>query len=163
MPRLHDLPTSTVIFIDANIFLEHFLRREKSCTIFLERIWNHEVLGVTSVSVLAEVRHGLLRAEASTRHHLASRNTLRYLREHPDTIARLTESREALTELKRWPLRLVHLTRGQFWRACQLSERYGLLTNDATHLATIRAHGIKHLASADRDFRRVPGLTLWAP
>ena len=163
MPRLEILPVGASVFIDANIFLEHFLRRAPSCTAFLERVWNRDVAGTTSVLVLSEVRHGLLRAEAGARYHLPSRRTLRYLREHPDAIATLTESRRALLELRSWPLRIVHVTRSQFWHATRLSERFGLLTNDALHLATLRAHGLRHLASADRDFRHIPHLTVWTP
>jgi predicted nucleic acid-binding protein len=163
MPQLDALPSGTNLVIDANIFLEHFLRRQPDCSTFLERLWSGEIVGVTSVLVLAEVRHGLLRAEASAQLHLPSRKTVRYLREHPERIARLTETKRALSELKRWPVRVVHLTRGHFWRACLISERYGLLTNDALHVATLRAHGLDQIASADRDFRLVPHLTLWTP
>jgi len=163
MPRLEALPSGTTLFIDANIFLEHFLGRRAACTSFLERVWQRDVLGVTSVSVLAEVRHGLLRAEASARFHLPTRKILRYLRDHPESLAALSETRHVLLELQRWPLRIVHVTRGQFWRACHISERDGLLTNDALHIAVMRAHRLHHLASADRDFRHAPRVTLWSP
>ena len=165
MPRLDELPASSVVFIDANIFLGHFLSQSRSCTTFLERLWNREITGVTSVLALSEVRHGLLRAEVSARHDLASRRTVRYLRDHPAVIATLADTRRSLEELRRWPLRVVHLTRGQFWQACRLSERFGLLTHDALHLATLRAHRLCHLASADRDFlrARIPNLTVWRP
>ena len=163
MPRLEALPSGTSVFIDASVLLGHFLSQAPACTTFLERVFSREVTGVTSVLVLSEVRHGLLRAEVSVRQALPTRRTLRFLRKHPDVIARLTESHRALAELRRWPLRVVHLTRGQFWQACRLSERFGLLTHDALHVATLRAHQLRHLVSADRDFRRVPGLTLWFP
>ena len=165
MPRLDDVPSGTVLFIDANILLGHFLQQQPACTSFLERVWTKDVIGVTSVLALAEVRHALLRAEVSARYGLPARRTTAYLREHPHLVGRLTESRRALGELRRWPLRLVHVTRRQFWEGCRLSERYGLLTHDAIHLATLRFHGLHDLASADRDFTRLPlpGLTVWAP
>lgn len=163
MPRLIDLPSGTAVFIDANIFLGHFLQQHPTCTSVLERVWSRDLIGVTSVLVLGEVRHGLLRAEVSVRYALASRQTLRYLREHPRVIAELTKSRQALHELRRWPIRIVNLTRGQFWQACRISERDGLLTNDALIVATMRAHRLTHLASNDSDFLRVPGITLWRP
>ena len=163
MPRLDALPAGAGVFIDANIFLGHFLNQSRPCTTFLERLWNREIAGLTSVLVVSEVRHGLLRAEVSARQRLPSRLGLRYLRDHPDVIARLPETRRALIELRSWPLRLVTVTHGQLWNACRLSERFGLLTNDALHLATMRAHHLTHLASNDTDFARVPGLTLWRP
>lgn len=163
MPRLHELPAETTAFIDANIFLGHFLAQQPVCTAFLERVWNQEVTGVTSVLVLSEVRHGLLRAEVTARKALSTKQTLPYLQAHPEIIAHLPDSRRAMMELRSWPLRIVQLTRGQFWQACRLSERFGLLTNDALHVATIRAHRLRHLVSADHDFRRVRGVTLWHP
>ena len=163
MPRLDAVPSGTALFIDANIFLGHFLRVQPLCTSFLERVWARELLGVTSVGVLAEVRHGLLRAETTARFHVPSRHVLKYLRTHPRRIAELTDARRALGELKQWSLRIVHVTRGQLWHACRISERFGLLTNDALHVAALRAHRLRHLASADRDFLHVPRLTVWTP
>jgi predicted nucleic acid-binding protein len=38
-----------------------------------------------------------------------------------------------------------------------------LLTTDAVIIATMRRHRISHLISNDRDFLRIPGITLWRP
>ena len=119
--------------------------------------------GVTSVLVLSEVRHRLLRAEVIAKHGIPGRNAVRYMRQHPQIIAQLTDTRRTFRELRRWPLRLVHLTRRQLWQSLRISERLGLLTHDALHVATLRAHGLRHLASADHDFDAVPGLTRWSP
>ena len=163
MPRLDELPSGAVVFLDANIVIAHFLQQSQSCTFFLERLWRQDILGVTSVLVLSEVRHGLLRAEVCATRHLPAQGAVRFLREHPEVITTLTNTHHALAEFRQWPVRIVHLTRSQFWRACQISRRSGLLSNDALHVGTMRAHRIRHLASADRDFDRVPNLTRWAP
>ncbi|MGH7595257.1 MAG: type II toxin-antitoxin system VapC family toxin [bacterium] len=40
---------------------------------------------------------------------------------------------------------------------------YQLLSSDAIHVSTCLAYGIKHIATNDRDFMRVKGLTIWLP
>ena len=45
----------------------------------------------------------------------------------------------------------------------ELSRRYGLLSNDAIHSATMQKKGISTLASNDRDFERVEWVRLWRP
>ena len=59
MPHLIDFPSGGSLFLDANIFLEHMLRAELSCTALFQQLQVREVRGVTSVVVVAEVRHRL--------------------------------------------------------------------------------------------------------
>ncbi len=40
---------------------------------------------------------------------------------------------------------------------------YGLLSNDAIHLATMKKHGITSIATNDRDFERVEWLNIRKP
>jgi predicted nucleic acid-binding protein len=47
--------------------------------------------------------------------------------------------------------------------ATVLSQRHGLLTNDALVVAVMQANGLTRLASHDADFDRVPGVTRYAP
>jgi predicted nucleic acid-binding protein len=47
--------------------------------------------------------------------------------------------------------------------AASLSQLHGLLTNDALVLASMQDEAIKHLASNDADFDRVPGITRYNP
>ena len=164
MPRLSDFPSGGLLFLDANIFLEHLLRGEPACTTLFQRLRDGEVRGVTSVAVLAEVRHRLLLTEAVRRGYVAeSRRALEAVRSRPDILSHLSACDVGLNLLLETPLRLVSVTPSQFRTAQRLSLRYHLLTNDALHLATLRAHRLRHLASADRDFRHIPHLTLWDP
>lgn len=164
MPRLSEFPAGGALFLDANIFLEHLLRGEPSCTTLFQRLRDGEVRGITSVAVVAEVRHRLLLTEATRRGLVTEpRRALEVLRNRPELLRHLGVADETLNLLLETPLRIVSVTPAQFRTAQRLSLRYQLLTNDALHLATLRAHGLRHLASADRDFRRVPRLTVWMP
>jgi len=153
-----------MVFLDANIFLEHLLSSEPTCTTVFQRLRAGEIRGVTSVVVLAEVRHRLLLTEAVRRGYVTRpQRALEVLRTRPDILGRLWQCDEGLNMLLGGSLRVVSCTPTQFRTAQRLSLRYRLLTNDALHLATLRAHRVRHLASADRDFLRVRSLTLWRP
>ncbi len=65
--------------------------------------------------------------------------------------------------LKAGGLRVSGLTEEDIHRAIHLSRRWGLLTADALHLAVMERKRIVHLASADRDFEGIEGITLWRP
>ena len=146
MPRLGDFPAGGTLFLDANIFLEHLLRSESIFTALFQRLSTGEIRGVTSVAVLAEVRHRLLLTEAIRRGYVAApHRALEVLRARPEILRHLVACDAGLNLLLETPLRVVSVTPAQF------------------RLATMRAHRLRHLASADRDFRRVPRVTLWSP
>lgn len=69
----------------------------------------------------------------------------------------------ALTQLSRFHLRVLPITLRLVTLARRLSHEFGLLTNDALLLATMRAYSLTHLASNDTDFLSVPSLSLWRP
>ena len=47
--------------------------------------------------------------------------------------------------------------------AVDLSNRYGLLISDATHLAVIKSEGISNVATNDRDFQRIDDINIYKP
>ena len=162
MPRLYELPAGERLFVDANIFLEHLLNSEPTCAAFFQRIQHREIHAVTSVAVLSEARHRLLLTEAIRRGYVSKPDrALAVLQQRPGLLRHLTACDEALNLLLETPLRVVNVTLAQFRLAQRLSLRYGLLTTDALHLATLRAHRLRHLATNDADFATIPRLTLW--
>ena len=115
-------------------------------------------------NIFLEHLHRLLLTEAVRRGYVTgAQRALEVLRTKPEILPRLSECDVGLNLLLEAPLRIVSLTPTQFRLAQRLSLRYHLLTNDALHVATLRTHRLRHLASADRDFARVPNLTLWLP
>lgn len=49
-------------------------------------------------------------------------------------------------------------------RAAQIERQgFGLLTNDSMIVACMRQHGILSLATSDRDFEHVSGITVFRP
>ena len=60
---LEEIPSGTRVLIDSNVFICHFLDISQSCTDFLCRVEDEEVIGYISTVVLAEVLHRLMIAE----------------------------------------------------------------------------------------------------
>ena len=48
-------------------------------------------------------------------------------------------------------------------RGKQVRQEYGLLTNDSLIVAVMQRHRLRHLATHDRDFARLPILHIWQP
>lgn len=165
MPPLSQFPAGGAIFVDANIFLEHLLQGEPHCTVFFQRLSRREIHAVVSVGVLAEVRHRLLLTEAMRRGYIARpQRALEVLRKKPSILRHLDTCDQTLNTLIGATVhQVVNVTPTQFHAAQKISLRYQLLTNDALHIAMLRAHRLRHIASADQDFQRVPHLTVWHP
>lgn len=160
---LRDLPVGTTIFIDTNCFVYHFTGAAESCRVLLERVARREVVGVTSAAVLLELHHRLLLWEIARQLPHPVRNLPGLLKSRPDLIRSARRCETALTELGKIHLRVLPMTLRLATLARRLSHEFGLLTNDALLLATMRAHDLTHLASNDTDFLSVPGITLWRP
>ena len=165
MPLLSSFPPGGKIFIDANIFLEHMLQGEPSCTAFFQRLSRKEIRAVTSVGVIAEVRHRLLLTEAVRRGYVTRpQRALETLRTKPSILRHLETCDAVLNALLEATVhRMVSVTPSQFKKAQKISIRFQLSTNDALHVASLRAHRLRHIASADYDFQRVRNLTVWSP
>ena len=60
-------------------------------------------------------------------------------------------------------LKILGVRRGDFIRARALMQEYGLLSNDALHVAVMRREKIYCLATKDMDFDGITGLQVWKP
>jgi predicted nucleic acid-binding protein len=161
--RLDAFPDGGRLFLDANIFLYHVWGQAPSCSRLLGRIETGLVEGVTSTTVLGEVTHRLLIAEAIARYPQSIRHPTRFLKRHPDIVRALSQSRLIVERLTHLPLHVLPITPVLWHQALSITQELGLLLNDAITVACLRQLHIPHLASADHDFQLVPDLTLWSP
>ena len=160
---LSKLPASEHIFIDANIFIYHFLGLKESCSEFLLRVENKEIFGYTSVTVLLEVCHRLMIAEAIETYNLTPRKAVTYLKRHPQSVQQLTRCHEAITYIPQMKIKIWNLSRRALFATQLISRQYGMLTNDSINLALINQHKIKNIATNDKDFVRVKEIKVWKP
>ncbi len=75
----------------------------------------------------------------------------------------LTQFRRAIAELPHYRIQVLTIPSALLEAAALVSRQTGLLHNDALIVALMQVNGLTNLASNDRDFDRVPGITLYAP
>lgn len=101
--------------------------------------------------------------EAMSQHGWSATGIGRKLRRHPAEIQKLTLFRQAVQGILRFGVQVVPITANLVEAATLLSQQRGLLSGDALVIAVMKAQGLTHLASADADFDRVPGITRYGP
>jgi predicted nucleic acid-binding protein len=75
----------------------------------------------------------------------------------------LSEFREAARELLSLSVRLLPLDATTLDAAADLSQPFGILTNDALIVTLLRHEGLVHLVTNDDDFDGLAGVTVWKP
>lgn len=164
---LEALPLSSDIFIDANIYLYHILRRPKffqPCHNFFAEIESGTYNGFTSTLVLNEVLHKLILAEATNTYGLRSEHdAANVLKQNPAKIRGLSQVWKAYSVIKDYPIIIISCDESVLDIAVDLSNKYGLLISDATHLAVIKSEGISNIATNDSDFQRLDEIDIYKP
>lgn len=160
------IPRGTPVFIDANIFIYHFIyetAESQVCTSLLKRVENGDIKGFTSTVVLAEISHRLMVFEAIEKYKLNSKNAVRFLKEHPGKVKSLTKHLDAVNEIKGMDIHLIAVEPQDIFASLLLQKKYGFLTNDSINLHLMLRDSIFNLASNDPDFERVDLITLYKP
>lgn len=155
-----DLPMNSAVFVDANIFVFYFQPHAvlgPHCTTLIKRIELKELVGFTSTHVLSEVAHRLMTMEASMKFGWQGKIVNR-LKRDPSALQKLAGFRQAGQQIPKLGFQILTISAPLLDAAADISQKYGLLTNDALVVAVMQAHGLVNLASHDADFDRVPGL-----
>lgn len=161
-----DIPVGAMIFVDANIFIYHFMPHASfgpACTALLERMENLEIQGLTSSQVMGDVAHRLMTHEASTLFGWPMQGIVHRLKRFPANVQQLSRYRQAIDEIPLFNIQILPSTGALVSRAADITRQFGLLSNDALIVSTMRDRGLTHLASLDRDFDRVPGIARYEP
>ena len=163
MLRLSDIPSGTTVFVDANVPLAVILNEKRSAKVeaFLRRVAAREITAVTSVVVINEVFHRTLVAETCELFSVSYSAALRRLKDAPSAFRGLFKCYEATDDFMRLCDQVLALDQETLKRALRLSKDHGLLINDATHVALMVNRSLMHMASFDRDLKRVPFLKVY--
>ena len=161
--RLDRVPAGTRIFLDANIFVYHFTGVSPQCTAALARCEGSDLLGVTSVHVLAEVTHRLMAIEAARKGLVTTGNVAAKLREHPEIVRGLTDYQTNLEALLTIGIEALSMEADDLVASGTVRRTTGLLTNDSLIVAMLRRERLRALATTDNDFHRVPDLRVYVP
>jgi predicted nucleic acid-binding protein len=158
-----ELRDGETIFLDANIFVYHFLGLSAQCKQLLKRCRNGFLRGKTASFIVAETLHRLLIAEAVEQKLVTSKNALKKLRERPELVQQLRKHAESVSTIRTMNIETVALTSATVESSAGVRKQYGLLTNDSILLTVMQERGLTNLATLDKDFDRVEGLTVYKP
>lgn len=164
--KLADLPTGSFVFVDANVLVFYFTRKDhlaRACADFLTRAVADEIQAVTSVIVVAEVIHRVMIAEAVRQFGLLPRDAAQHLKQHPQVIRQLREHLTIPSKIHQRGLDILPVTYVELHSSCPIRAQYGLMTNDSLIAAVMRQHKVTNLATTDPDFERVDGIVVWKP
>ncbi|MBW2039768.1 MAG: PIN domain-containing protein [Deltaproteobacteria bacterium] len=165
--ELKNFPERASIFVDANIFLHHAFGINEVSVEFLKRVENISVKAYTSVLVLEEVFFKLMLQVSS---NFLERVTIKRVKsllkdesKRSEIFRPLFEYQNFLNVLRDSGLRISEVRTSDLDTALRLSEKWGLVTADALHLAVMKRRGLTHLASDDSDFEGIEDISLWKP
>jgi predicted nucleic acid-binding protein len=151
------------VFIDANVFVYHFVGASSECTALLGRCETGEVQGSTSVLVLAEVCHRLMMIEAVERRLVAGGNVARKLARRPDVVRQLATHDASIQAIPAMGIEIVGVTETTIRLGLRHQGRYGLLTNDSLIVASMQQEGVRLLVTADRRLAIVDEVEIRVP
>jgi hypothetical protein len=159
--------SDATVFIDANIFLNVVLGAGKeatACTRFLEDADAGHFPCATSVIVLNEVLHRLLIASVVRNSGIPPESAVRQMKLHPELIRDARTVHEVMEDIRSIrPMNVYGISKKTFERSLSVMQEWGLLGNDALHVACMEEHSIDIIATYDRDFSRVGGINVRKP
>jgi len=149
--------------LNSNIFIYHFTGVSDECSEFLSRCEDGEIRGITSVNVLLEVLHRLIMIEAVNKKLVKPPNVLKKLRSKPEKIKQLSEYFMNTLKIKEMgviikPIDFEVIPLSQSIRAV-----HGLMVNDSVTVAIMKREGIDSLASNDKEFEKIEGISIYKP
>ena len=160
---LAEVPRSSAVFVDANIFIYHFAGRSDESSAFLTRIEAGEVRGFTGQTILLEVAHRLMIIEAAERGFTLGSNPSARLARRPDLVRQLSKYQFSTAKIPRMGIEVLALPDEFLGRSQEYRQTHGLLVNDSLIPLQMREAGITLLASGDTAFDRVPWIKRAAP
>ncbi|MBI4662284.1 MAG: type II toxin-antitoxin system VapC family toxin [Verrucomicrobia bacterium] len=160
---LANIPNGSNVFIDANIFVYALSGQSPQCSHLLERCGREEITGITLFEIVNEAAHRFMLAEAYGDGHIKSINDVRGLRSKFSVISSLTEYWRNTERILSLNLLLLATEESILKDAQKERPVAFLLTNDSMVVACMRQYGISQIATADGDFARVSGITVYSP
>ena len=105
-------------------------------------------------------------AQAATvdrRAGLSEPHCQRKLGETPEVVKQLTQYQDDVSKIPHMHLTILPLTLDIVQASVEVRKREGLLTNDSFVMAFMREQGLTQLATANGDFDRLVGMTIYKP
>lgn len=162
MQPLLSIPTGADIFIDANILVYGLNSASAQCFQLLERCSREEVIGVSLFEIVNEATHVFMMGEAVLKGVITQRSASALRKKYSDIPHLIDYWRD--TERVLALNLLLFSTDEQIVRSAQAERQgAGMMTNDSMILSWMREYGIRNIATADGDFERASGITVFRP
>lgn len=158
-----DLKRGDSIFIDANIFIYTFGARSNECKEILLKCAKGELRGYTLTSILSEVLHRLMIAEAIEKGYITTKNPVKSLRENPEIIKGLSTYSRNVEQIGKMNIKIIPLTNELIVKSSKVRRNYGLLTNDSLVITAMKDFGLSKIATNDTDFNHIKWLQVYSP
>lgn len=162
---LIDIESRISSFVDSNIFTYFLLEDRRyfnKVKAFFEMINTGKIFGFANNIVFTETLFNFVKAEVITSENIIVKDFIKFTKLHPDVIAKVDIS--PVLELLDLPnLYMLDLPSGTISDIKKIHSMYGLLSNDAYHLLTMKYYGITNITTNDRDFERVDWIKVLRP
>ncbi len=161
MNELSNIPESSKVFIDSNIFTYFLLKREEyynSTKNFLKRIDEREIIGLINSVVISETYFNYIRIKISEKYRINLKDVVKKIKEDPKILGEIS------IDVVDDTFRLDNLNILEYTPEISIKDfiaDYLLLPNDAIHAATCKSYVIDNIATNDSDFERVDFLKVW--
>lgn len=159
--------SDATIFIDANIFLNAIFANGKDTAAsvrFLEEADAGTFPTATSVIVLNEVLHRLIIASVVSSSGIAPESVVHQIKLHPGLVRETGAVWEIMEDIRSIrSMKIYGISPATFERSLAIMQEWGLLGNDALHVACMEEHSIGTIATFDRDFSRVSFIKIRKP
>ena len=159
---LDTIPSGANLLIDTNIFVYGLTAKSPQCETLLKRCSKEEVSGITLFEIVHDATHVFMIGEARAK-GLASAKVVNYLQGHPEQVKQLADYWENTQRLL--TLNIVFLPMEKSIVVGGQAERKaaGLLTIDSIIISAMREYGISFIATNDRYFDGVSGISVFSP
>jgi predicted nucleic acid-binding protein len=128
--------------------------------LFFERINEGELSAFINNIVFTETLFNFVKAKIIISKNIRGRDFIRVVKSHPEVITEVDIS--PVLELFDLPnLFILDLPPEAIRGIGEIHLRYGLLSNDAYHLLTMKHHGISDIATNDPDFEQIEWIKVW--
>jgi predicted nucleic acid-binding protein len=160
---INSLPAGAQALVDANIFIYYLGGLSADCKAFLRRVALGEVEAHITTTIVAEVLHRRLVAEAIAKGLISSGQPLKKLKANPAVIPLLADYITETEKLLRLPFHVTEITAADIAASHDLRRAHGLFVNDSINLACAARLGLTNIITHDADFDRVPAVQTWEP
>ena len=160
---LTEIAAGTTVFIDANIFIYHFVGQSEDCTSFLARVEKGDLQGVTGPISILEVAHRLMMLEAIEHGLSMTSNPAARLARQPQLVRRLSKYYFSLLAILRFGIEVLPLPQDFVTVSQEFRQSRGLLVNDSLVPMHMRQARVSARASGDEGFDKNPGIQRFQP